>query len=235
MVDLQAVSASIAAFWTENAKLLPEIARGIYETLYMTFISTGIAYMIGLPLGVLLLITRKGHIMPKPFLNQLMGWVVNILRSVPFLILMIAVIPLTRVVVGKSYGSMATIVPLTIAAFPFIGRLVESALSEVDGGVIEAAHSMGASSMQIIRKVLLPEATPSLISGAAIATTNILGYSAMAGAIGGGGLGAIAINYGYYRYNTGVMVVCIIILVLMVQLIQFAGAKNSTLGDHRIR
>lgn len=215
--------------------MLAEIGKGIYETLYMTVLSTGIAYMIGLPLGVLLLITRKGNIRPCPWLNTCLGTAINILRSVPFLILMIFVIPLTRLVMGRSYGSFATILPLTIAAFPFVSRMVESALSEVDGGVVEAARSMGSTTMQVIVKVLLPEAVPSLLSGAAITTTNILGYSAMAGAIGGGGLGALAINYGYYRYNTEVMFVCIVILVMMVQGIQYIGTKGSILCDHRIR
>jgi len=215
--------------------LVAEIGKGIFETLYMTLISTCVAYMIGLPLGVLLLITRKGNIKPVPLVNALLGASVNVLRSVPFLILMIFVIPLTRAVMGKSYGSFATIMPLTIAAFPFVGRMVESALSEVDAGVVEAAQSMGASTFQIIRKVLLPEAVPGLINGAAITTTNVLGYSAMAGAIGGGGLGAIAINYGYYRFNTEVMLVCIVILVVLVQGIQYIGTKSSIVSDHRIR
>lgn len=215
--------------------LLAEIGKGIYETLYMTLFSTVVAYMIGLPLGVLLLITRRGHIKSAPLCNVFLGTLVNILRSVPFLILMIFVIPLTRAVMGRSYGSFATIMPLTIAAFPFISRLVESSLSEVDAGIVEAAQSMGASTMQIIRKVILPEAVPSLINGLAIATTNILGYSAMAGAIGGGGLGALAINYGYYRFNTEVMFICIVILVVLVQGIQYVGSKASVAFDHRIR
>ncbi len=215
--------------------LSAEIGKGIYETLYMTLLSTGVAYMIGLPLGVLLLTTRRGRTWIMRFVGAVLGVVVNMLRSVPFLILMIFVMPLTRAVMGKPYGSFATVLPLTIAAFPFVSRMVESALAEVDGGVIEAAQSMGAGTFAIIRKVLLPEALPALISGAAITTTNILGYSAMAGAIGGGGLGAIAINYGYYRYNTEVMLVCIIILVVLVQGIQYIGTKGSTLLDHRIR
>ena len=215
--------------------LLAEIGKGIYETLYMTLFSTLIAYIIGLPLGVLLLITRKGHIRSSPLLHTFLGTIVNILRSVPFLILMIFVIPLTRAVMGRSYGSFATIMPLTIASFPFVSRMVESSLSEVDAGIVEAAQSMGCSVMQIITKVILPEAMPSLVSGLAITTTNILGYSAMAGAIGGGGLGALAINYGYYRFNTEVMVVCIIILVVLVQGIQYLGGKASALCDHRIR
>lgn len=215
--------------------LWAEIGKGIFETLYMTLLSTGVAYMIGLPLGVLLSITRSGNIKPKAVFNQFLSIVINVLRSVPFLILMIAVIPVTRAIAGKSYGSMATIVPLSIAAFPFVSRMVESALNEVDAGVVEAAQSMGSGTFSIIRKVLIPEAMPSLISGAAIATTSILGYAAMAGAIGGGGLGAIAINYGYQRFNTEVMAVCVVILIVMVQCIQLVGTKCATLADHRIR
>ena len=212
-----------------------EIGLGIYETLYMTLISTGVAYMIGLPLGVLLFVTRKGNIRPMPSLNFFLGFCVNALRSVPFLILMIAIIPITRAIMGKSYGSLATIVPLAAAAFPFVGRMVESSLSEVDGGVVEATQSMGAGNFQVIRKVLLPEAMPSLINGAAITVTSVLGYSAMAGAIGGGGLGAIAIQYGYYRFRVEVMLVCIAILVILVMGIQFIGTKSSIYSDHRLR
>ena len=208
-----------------SAKLWAEIGMGIYETIYMTLASTLLGYVIGLPLGVVLIITRKGGIRENAALNQVLGVIVNILRSIPFLILMIAIIPFTRFVMGKSYGSTATIVPLTVAAFPFISRMVESSLSEVDGGVIEAAQAMGATPLQIIRKVYIPEATPSLISGAAIVATNILGYSAMAGSVGGGGLGAIAINYGYYRFNAQVMVVCIAIMVVLVQAVQLVGTR----------
>ena len=208
---------------------------GIYETIYMTLASTLLGYVIGLPLGVVLIITRKGGIRENATLNQVIGVIVNILRSIPFLILMIAIIPFTRFVMGKSYGSTATIVPLTVAAFPFISRMVESSLSEVDGGVIEAAQAMGATPLQIIRKVYIPEATPSLISGAAIVATNILGYSAMAGSVGGGGLGAIAINYGYYRFNAQVMVVCIAIMVVLVQAVQLVGTRLSVKLDHRLR
>lgn len=208
---------------------------GIYETIYMTLASTLLGYVIGLPLGVVLIITRKGGIRENAALNQVLGVIVNILRSIPFLILMIAIIPFTRFVMGKSYGSTATIVPLTVAAFPFISRMVESSLSEVDGGVIEAAQAMGATPLQIIRKVYIPEATPSLISGAAIVATNILGYSAMAGSVGGGGLGAIAINYGYYRFNAQVMVVCIAIMVVLVQAVQLVGTRLSVKLDHRLR
>ncbi|MDD7447074.1 MAG: ABC transporter permease [Clostridiales bacterium] len=218
-----------------SAKLWAEIGMGIYETIYMTLASTLLGYVIGLPLGVVLIITRKGGIRENAALNQVLGVIVNILRSIPFLILMIAIIPFTRFVMGKSYGSTATIVPLTVAAFPFISRMVESSLSEVDGGVIEAAQAMGATPLQIIRKVYIPEATPSLISGAAIVATNILGYSAMAGSVGGGGLGAIAINYGYYRFNAQVMVVCIAIMVVLVQAVQLVGTRLSVKLDHRLR
>ena len=218
-----------------SAKLWAEIGMGIYETIYMTLASTLLGYVIGLPLGVVLVITRKGGIRENAALNQVLGVIVNILRSILFLILMIAIIPFTRFVMGKSYGSTATIVPLTVAAFPFISRMVESSLSEVDGGVIEAAQAMGATPLQIIRKVYIPEATPSLISGAAIVATNILGYSAMAGSVGGGGLGAIAINYGYYRFNAQVMVVCIAIMVVLVQAVQLVGTRLSVKLDHRLR
>ena len=218
-----------------SAKLWAEIGLGIYETFYMTLASTLLGYVIGLPLGVILIITRRDGIRQNLAVNQVLGVIVNIMRSIPFLILMIAIIPFTRVVMGKSYGSTATIVPLTMAAFPFISRMVESSLAEVDGGVIEAAQAMGATPMQIIRKVYLPEATPSLISGAAIVATNILGYSAMAGSVGGGGLGAIAINYGYYRFNAEVMVVCIAIMVVLVQAMQLVGTRLSVQLDHRLR
>ena len=218
-----------------SAKLWAEIGLGIYETFYMTLASTLLGYVIGLPLGVILIITRRDGIRQNLAVNQVLGVIVNIMRSIPFLILMIAIIPFTRFVMGKSYGSTATIVPLTMAAFPFISRMVESSLSEVDGGVIEAAQAMGATPLQIIRKVYIPEATPSLISGAAIVATNILGYSAMAGSVGGGGLGAIAINYGYYRFNAQVMVVCIAIMVVLVQAVQLVGTRLSVKLDHRLR
>ncbi len=218
-----------------SAKLWAEIGLGIYETFYMTLASTLLGYVIGLPLGVILIITRRDGIRQNLALNQILGVIVKIMRSIPFLILMIAIIPFTRFVMGKSYGSTATIVPLTMAAFPFISRMVESSLAEVDGGVIEAAQAMGATPMQIIRKVYIPEATPSLISGAAIVATNILGYSAMAGSVGGGGLGAIAINYGYYRFNAEGLVVCIAIMVVLVQAMQLVGTRLSVQLDHRLR
>ncbi|KNZ43023.1 methionine ABC transporter permease [Acetobacterium bakii] len=209
------------------------IVQGTFETLYMTLTSTLIAYIIGLPMGVLLVTSDAQGIVPMKFLNKVLNIVVNITRSIPFLILLIAVIPLTRLITGTSIGSTATIVPLVIAAAPFIARLVESSIKEVDYGIIEASLSMGASPFQVVSKVMIPEAKPSLIIGAAIATTTILGYSAMAGIVGGGGLGDIAIRFGYYRYETGVMVVTVVLLVLVVQIFQEAGMKIAQNQDRR--
>ena len=209
------------------------IGKGILETLYMTLASTVLAYVLGLPIGVALVVTDKQGIRPNRGVNAVLGIIVNVLRSVPFLILLIALTPFTRFVIGTSIGSTATIVPLVIGAAPYIGRLVESSLKEVDKGVIEAALSMGASDWQIVRKVLLPEAKPSLIIGAAIAITTILSYSAMAGIVGGGGLGDIAIRYGLYRYQTHIMFVTVAILVILVQLMQEAGSWLNRLNDKR--
>ncbi len=216
-----------------EARFLLLLLKGIGETLYMTLVSTAAAYALGIPMGVVLYITAKGSIRPNAALNGALGVVVNTLRSVPFLILLVAVIPVTRFIVGTSLGSTATIVPLVIGAAPFVGRMVEASLREVDSGVIEAGRSMGASLSQLIFRVLLPEAAPSLISGAAIATTTILGYSAMAGFVGGGGLGTIAINYGYYQYDTGVMLVTVVLLVLIVQLLQSIGNGVARRIDKR--
>lgn len=218
--------------WQELSSM---IGNGLWETCYMVLFSTLFSYAIGLPLGVLLVITERGHILPNAPVNSVLGTLINVLRSVPFLILMIAVIPFTRLVMGTAIGSKATIMPLTIAAFPYVARTVETSLKEVDRGVIEAAQSMGASRMHIVLKVMIPESMPSLVSGAAIATTNILGYSAMAGAIGGGGLGALAINYGYYRYRTDILLVVVVVLVLLVQVIQLIGTRSSRLVDHRLK
>ena len=209
------------------------IVQGTFETLYMTLASTLLAYLIGLPMGVLLVTSDSEGIVPMRLLNQVLNIVVNITRSIPFLILLIAVIPLTRLITGTSIGSTATIVPLVIAAAPFIARLVESSIKEVDYGIIEASLSMGASPMQVVTKVMIPEAKPSLIIGAAIATTTILGYSAMAGIVGGGGLGDIAIRFGYYRYETGMMVITVVLLVLIVQLFQEVGMKIAQKQDRR--
>ena len=209
------------------------IVQGTFETLYMTLASTLLAYLIGLPMWVLLVTSDSEGIVPMRLLNQVLNIVVNITRSIPFLILLIAVIPLTRLITGTTIGSTATIVPLVIAAAPFIARLVESSIKEVDYGIIEASLSMGASPMQVVTKVMIPEAKPSLIIGAAIATTTILGYSAMAGIVGGGGLGDIAIRFGYYRYETGMMVITVVLLVLIVQLFQEVGMKIAQKQDRR--
>jgi len=209
------------------------IVQGTFETLYMTLASTLLAYLIGLPMGVLLVTSDSEGIVPMRLLNQVLNIVVNITRSIPFLILLIAVIPLTRLITGTTIGSTATIVPLVIAAAPFIARLVESSIKEVDYGIIEASLSMGASPIQVVTKVMIPEAKPSLIIGAAIATTTILGYSAMAGIVGGGGLGDIAIRFGYYRYETGMMVITVVLLVLIVQLFQEVGMKIAQKQDRR--
>jgi D-methionine transport system permease protein len=210
------------------------IGWGILESLYMVFFSSLIAYAIGLPIGILLVITDKDGITPHILLNKIVGVIVNLLRSVPFIILLITVSPLTKAIVGTTIGSTAVVVPLIIASAPYIARLVESSLKEVNKGVIEASQSMGATPFQIIFKVLLPEAKPSLIIGSAIAVTTILSYSAMAGFVGGGGLGDIAIRYGYYRYETGIMIVTVIILVLIVQIIQELGAKWMKSADKRL-
>ena len=209
--------------------------QGLVETLYMTIFSTVAAYILGMPVGILLVLTDSDGIKPNAVINRGVGGVVNVLRSVPFIILLVAVMPLTRAIVGTSIGSTATIVPLVIASAPFVARMVESSIKEVDRGVIEASLSMGASTFNVVWKVLIPEAKPSLITGAAIATTTILGYSAMSGFVGGGGLGTIAINYGYYRSRTDIMLVMVVILVLIVQVFQEIGTWISTKCDKRIR
>ena len=201
----------------------------------MTVASSFFSYLIGIPLGVILVVTDNTGIKPMPKLNGILGMIINLIRSVPFMILLIMVIPLTRIIVGTSIGPVAVIPPLVIAAAPYIARMVESSLKEVDAGVIEAAKSMGASNAQIIFKVLLPESKPSLLVGAAISVTTILGYSAMAGFTGGGGLGTIAINYGYYRYQTDIMFITVAILVILVQIIQEIFMRSSKSSDKRIR
>lgn len=211
------------------------ILTGLYETLLMTAASSFFSYVIGIPLGVILVVSDTNGIKPMPVLNGVLGSVINLIRSVPFMILLIMVIPLTRLMVGTSIGPVAVIPPLVIAAAPYIARMVESSLKEVDAGVIEAAKSMGASNMQIIFKVLLPESKPSLLVGAAISVTTILGYSAMAGFTGGGGLGTIAINYGYYRYQTDIMFITVAILVILVQIIQEIFMRSSKRCDKRVR
>lgn len=213
-----------------------EVPLAIWETFYVTVLSTALAIVIGLPLGVLLVAGDKNGILPLPkWLMSLLNIVINLLRSVPFLILMIMVFPLSRLLVGTTVGTNALIVPLVIAAFPFIARLVESSLREVNPNIIEAASSMGATPFQIITKVMIPESIPSLISNATIAITTVLGYGAMSGIIGGGGLGKIAINYGYYRYKYLTMVVAVILLIIMVQIFQSIGTKLATKCDKRLK
>lgn len=216
-----------------DSTVIMMIIRGIGETLYMTLTSTLLGYVLGLPMGILLVICAKDGIRPNALVYKIFDLISNIFRSIPFLILLILVMPLTAKLVGKSYGSTATIVPLTFAAAPYIARMVESSLKEVDRGVIEAAQSMGASTWEIVWKVYLKEARTSLIVNATIATGTILGYSAMAGTVGGGGLGDIAIRYGYYRYQVDIMIVTVIILVLLVQLFQSIGMLISKKMDRR--
>ena len=217
--------------WTEQIREM--ILNGILETLYMTVVSTLFGYVFGLPMGVLLCISDKDGLKPNPVLYKILDFIANIVRSVPFLILLILLIPFTRFLLGKSYGSTATIVPLTVAAIPFIARMVESSLKEVDNGVVEAARAMGAGTMRIILRVLLVEARTSLITGATIAIGTILGYSAMAGAVGGGGLGDIAVRYGYYRYQTDIMIVTVILLIVIVQIFQSVGMLIANRLDRR--
>lgn len=218
-----------------NSELLALTGVGLLETLYMTVISTVMAYVVGLPVGMILVVTDKDGIRPNAAVNSIVGGIVNVVRSVPFIILLVAVIPITRAIVGTTIGSTATIVPLVIAAAPFIARMVEGSAKEVDRGVIEASLSMGASTFQIVSKVILPEAMPSLIVGAAIATTTILSYTVMSGFVGGGGLGAIAVNYGYYRSQTDIMLVMVAVLVLVVQVFQEIGNLIARKSDKRIK
>lgn len=206
----------------------------IWETVYVTVLATAFSIVLGLPLGVLLVVGEKDGILPLPgWLMKVINVVVNLLRSVPFLILMILVFPLTRLIVGTVVGTAASIVPLVIAAFPFVARLAESSLREVNPNIIEMAQSMGASPLQIIVKVMIPESVPSLISNATIAITTILGYSAMSGIIGGGGLGKIAINYGYYRYKYLIMLAAVVLLIVLVQVFQSVGTKLAAKTDKR--
>ena len=217
--------------WTKE--VVDMILKGIQETVYMTLLSTLMGYIIGLPMGVLLAVSDKDGLKPNRVLYRILDVIANIVRSIPFLILLILLIPFTRLVVGKSYGSTATVVPLVIAAGPFIARMVESSLKEVDEGVIEAARSMGAGNFRIIMKVLLVEARTSLINGATIAVGTILGYSAMAGTIGGGGLGDIEIRYGYHRYQADIMIVTVVLLIILVQIFQMVGTTLANRLDKR--
>ena len=216
-----------------NSEVIIMLLEGIRDTLYMTLASTLFGYIIGLPMGIVLTVTDKDGIRPNAAVYKVLDVISNLLRSIPFIILLIVLIPFTRFVVGRSYGSTATIVPLTIAAAPYIARMVESSLKEVDAGVIEAARSMGASDFQIVTKVMLVEARTSLIVGATISLGTILGYSAMAGTVGGGGLGDIAIRYGYTRWQTDIMVVTVVLLVILFQIFQTIGMKIANRLDRR--
>ena len=216
-----------------NSQVIIMLLEGIRDTLYMTLASTLFGYIIGLPMGIVLTVTDKDGILPNAAVYNVLDVISNLLRSIPFIILLIVLIPFTRFVVGRSYGSTATIVPLTIAAAPYIARMVESSLKEVDAGVIEAARSMGASDFQIVTKVMLVEARTSLIVGATISLGTILGYSAMAGTVGGGGLGDIAIRYGYTRWQTDIMVVTVVLLVILFQIFQTIGMKIANRLDRR--
>ena len=214
--------------------MLSMLAEGTWQSIYMMVAITAISYLIGIPLGVFLVMSDKNGIHPMASLNWIVGGIVNILRSVPFLILMITIQPFTRMIVGTTIGTKAAIVALVVSAAPFVARMVEQSLLEIDHGVIEAAQSMGASNMQIVTKVLLPESLPSLLNGVLVSATTILGYSAMAGFIGGGGLGDIAIRYGYNRYDSGTMLITVVLLVIMVQIIQSVGSRIAKRSDKRI-
>lgn len=217
--------------WSEQTVQM--IGIGVLETLYMTGLSTLFGYVLGLPFGIILAVTDKNGICPNRFIYRVLDVIANILRSIPFLILLILLIPFTRIIVGQSYGSSATVVPLVIAAAPFIARMIESSIKEVDTGVVEAAKSMGASNFTIITKVLLVEARTSIAVGVTIAIGTILGYSAMAGTVGGGGLGDIAVRYGYYRYEEDIMIVTVILLIVLVQVFQFIGMRLANVINHK--
>lgn len=216
-----------------DSQVIDMLLEGIRDTLYMTLVSTIVAYILGLPLGICLKVTSSDGLKPNKLVYGILDVFCNIVRSIPFLILLILLIPFTRFIVGKSYGSTATIVPLVVCAAPYIARMVESSLNEVDPGVIEAAKSMGANNFDIVFKVMLVEARTSLIVGATITTGNILGYSAMSGTVGGGGLGDIAVRYGYYRWQTDIMIITVILLIILFQIIQNIGMKFASNLDKR--
>ena len=218
-----------------DSQTLAMMAEGTGATLYMTLMSTLFGYILGLPMGIILVVTAPKGLRPNQVVYRILDVIVNITRSIPFLILMILIMPFTRILVGKTYGTTATIVPLALAAAPFIARMVESSLLEVDHGVIEAAQSMGANLWTIIWKVMIGEAKTSLIVNVTIALGTILGYSAMAGIVGGGGLGDIAIRYGYYRYDSSIMWVTVVLLIVLVQLMQYIGMTISKKLDKRTR
>lgn len=218
-----------------DSQILTMLLTGLQETVFMVALSSLLSYLIGIPLGILLIVTDKDGIQPNGIINTVLGIIINLMRSVPFIIMLLAALPLTRFIVRTTLGPKAVVVPLVLAAAPYIARMVESSLKEVGAGVVEAAKSMGASNFQIVWKVMLPEAKPSLLMGAAISITTILGYSTMAGFVGGGGLGTLAINYGYYRYQTDVMLVTVVVLVIIVQLIQESFLWMARHADKRAR
>ncbi|KXF79877.1 methionine ABC transporter permease [Enterovibrio coralii] len=225
--------ASISGWFVENERLVNLLIEALGQTLTMVFVSGAIGFLFGIPLGVLLHLSKPRGLLENKALNKVLGTVVNIGRSIPFIILLVAIIPFTRLVVGSSIGTAAAIVPLTVGAIPFIARLVEGALLEVPSGLVEAAQSMGATPLQIIRKVLLPEALPGILNGVTITLITLVSYSAMAGAVGGGGLGDVGIRYGYQRFDGTVMMITIVMLVILVQLIQSAGDYLVKRVDHR--
>lgn len=212
-------------FWVQNSWMVEKVLTATWETFYMVAISTALSYVFGLPLGVILVTTGEGHVLENKGVNRFLGTIINAARSIPFIIFLILVIPFTRLIVGTSIGTAASIVPLTLAAIPFVARLVETSLKEIKWGLIEAALSMGANAWQVVSKVLIPEALPSIILGVAITTINLVGYSAMAGIVGGGGLGTLAYYYGYQRYENLIMWVTVIVLILFVQGVQMLGDK----------
>ena len=216
-----------------NSTIINMLLEGIVDTLYMTIASTVLGYIFGLPMGILLTVTDKDGIKPNAFIYKIFDFIANVVRSIPFLILLILLIPFTRFLIGKSYGATATVISLTVAAAPYIARMVESSLKEVDAGVIEAARSMGASNFDIIFRVLLVEAKTSLIVGATITVGTIFGYSAMAGTLGGGGLGDIAVRYGYHRWDTAIMIVTVVLIIILFQIFQTVGMKIASSLDRR--
>ncbi|MBO8158502.1 methionine ABC transporter permease [Thermosyntropha sp.] len=217
----------LTVFSGEYGIVAEKVIKATWETIYMIIISTGLSYVVGLPLGIILVITENGHIAENTSVNRILAFLVNTVRSIPFIIFLILIIPLTRLIVGTSIGTVASIVPLTLAAIPFVARLVETSLKEIEWGLIEAALSMGATNWQIITKVLIPEALPSITLGIAITTINLVGYSAMAGIVGGGGLGTLAYYYGYQRYDNLILWTTVIVLIFMVQGIQSLGDKAT--------
>ena len=228
LANLCAFSSGITFTFAENSWMVDKgESYTTWETLYMVVISTALSYLFGLPLGIILVTTEEGHILENKKLNRILGSFVNAVRSVPFIIFLILVIPLTRIIVGTFIGTVASIVPLTLAAIPFVARLVETSFKEIEWGLIEAALSMGASAWQVIMKVLIPEARPSLILGVAITTINLVGYSAMAGIVGGGGLGTLAYYYGFQRYENSIMWITVVLLIIFVQGIQVLGDKMT--------